>query len=301
MLKRIVIGSLLIAVAVGLFLLDAYLERIGRPVAGADAQPIKGLPVACVMLVLIAAGYLEFARLAAGVGAAISRLPGMLATMLVGTWPFWRQLTGNSDAGGAELLAVLSVAVMIIFADQLARRTTADAIRRIGIGMLGVCYLGVCAAVMLEIRMRFGVEALVLMLLVIKFTDIGAYFTGTAIGKHKIAPWLSPGKSWEGLAGGLILAAAAGVGLVAMLGQWHGNPLVGAGPRLQMSLTTAAIFAVIVGSFGQAADMCESALKRDANMKDAGRSIPGFGGVLDLIDSPLLAGPVALILLEYIL
>ena len=85
------------------------------------------------------------------------------------------------------------------------------------------------------------------------------------------------------------MAFAAGVSVLLV---WMMNPLVSAGEQaVAMSLPAAALFGVVMGVFGQAADLCESLLKRDAQIKDAGRSVPGFGGVLDVLDSPLLAAP----------
>ena len=296
MLKRILVGAILIASVGGLAWLDWHLERVGWPQVtvgpGGRTALLRALPLACLMLLLIAAGFLEYARMVAAVGIAVPRLVGMVGAMLIGTWPFWRQMT---SAEPAEPLALLAVVVMGVFAAQLVGYRSADAIRRIGVTLGGVCYLGVCSAVVLEIRMLFGVEALVLFLVAVKFADVGAYFTGTAIGRHKIAPRLSPGKSWEGLAGGLVLAAVAGIAFVAVL-----KGIVAPADSALMSLPAAAAFAVVVGLFGQAADMCESALKRDAGIKDSGQGVPGFGGVLDVIDSPLLAAPVALVLLAWL-
>lgn len=286
----------MIAAMAGVLLLDAHLERS----CGGSEQCVLGLralPLALVMLLLIGAGCMELGRLAAATGPGILPLPAKLGAMLVGTWPFWRQLTDDRAGDGVVLLVLLAVVVMAAFSAQLARHRSAGAVHRIGATLLAVVYLGVCAALVLEIRMRFGVETLVLFLLAVKFTDMGAYFTGTVIGRHKIAPWLSPGKSWEGLIGGLALGAAAGVGFVALLNWLDIDPFFSAGYGQRMSLAAAAGFAAVVGLVGQAADMCESALKRDADIKDAGRSVPGFGGVLDVIDSPLLAAPVALIVL----
>ena len=119
----------------------------------------------------------------------------------------------------------------------------------------------------------------VAILLCVKFTDIGAYFTGKSLGRHKLIYWLSPGKTWEGLAGGLVFAAAVGAGCAAFLDEmtwWQGL-----------------IFGPIVGFVGQCGDLLESLMKRDADVKDSGSVIPGFGGVLDVIDSPLVAAPVA--------
>ena len=296
MLKRILVGAILIAFVGGLGLLDWHLEQLGWPrIAvgpGGRTDPVRALPLTCLMLLLIAAGYLEYARMTAAVGIAVPKLVGTLGAIMLGTWPFWRQMT---DTHGSELLGVMAVVVMGVFAAQVLGYRTADAIRRIGATLGGICYLGVCSAVVLEIRMLFGVGALVLFLVSVKFADIGAYFTGTAIGKHKIVPWLSPGKSWEGLAGGLALAAGAAMVFVAVV-----EPLLTSHDSTGMSLAAAAVFAVVVGLLGQAADMCESALKRDAGTKDAGQAVPGFGGVLDVIDSPLLAAPVALVLLAWL-
>jgi len=98
---------------------------------------------------------------------------------------------------------------------------------------------------------------------------------------------LSPGKSWEGLAGGLALAAGVGA-----LGAWlltrTGTPAFGA------------LFGLIVGLAGQFGDLCESLLKRSAGAKDSASLVPTFGGILDIIDSPLLAAPPAVLLLALI-
>ena len=121
-----------------------------------------------------------------------------------------------------------------------------------------------------------------MVLLCVKFTDIGAFFTGKSIGRHKLIGWLSPGKTWEGLAGGLVVAAAVG----AICAPWL--------PELDW--IKGALFGAILGLVGQGGDLLESLMKRDADVKDSGGSIPGFGGVLDVIDSPLMAAPVAYLL-----
>jgi phosphatidate cytidylyltransferase len=122
---------------------------------------------------------------------------------------------------------------------------------------------------------------LLTVILLTKACDIGAYFVGSAIGKHKLIPWLSPGKSWEGLIGGVALAAILGA-LAAQLSfdsagfpVWYG-----------------ALVGITLGLVGQAGDLLESLLKRSTGVKNSG-TLPGFGGILDLIDSPLLVAPVA--------
>jgi phosphatidate cytidylyltransferase len=106
-------------------------------------------------------------------------------------------------------------------------------------------------------------------------------------------PWLSPGKTWEGVAGGLAVSA-----LVGALGRWL---LVSQGllvptalnGHLAWVLLGGAIAGLIFGGVGQVGDLMASLLKRDAGVKDSGSTVPGFGGVLDVIDSPLLVAPVA--------
>jgi phosphatidate cytidylyltransferase len=127
-----------------------------------------------------------------------------------------------------------------------------------------------------------------MILLCVKFTDIGAYFGGRALGRHKLIPWLSPGKTWEGLFFGLLTAAAVGAAFSFFIGTEREN--------FHLPWWKGAIFGAVIGGIGQLGDLLESMMKRDADVKDSGSMIPGFGGVLDVIDSPLLAAPFAYLL-----
>ena len=109
-------------------------------------------------------------------------------------------------------------------------------------------------------------------------SDTGALFVGKALGRHKLAPNISPGKTWEGSIGGVLTSLLTGIGL----GVWLHLPLIHA-------LGLAAMCAV----FGQIGDLCESALKRDLNVKDFSTVLPGHGGILDRIDSLLFSAPLA--------
>ena len=115
-----------------------------------------------------------------------------------------------------------------------------------------------------------------------KLNDIGGYLVGSAIGRNKLCPGISPNKSWEGAIGGLVLGAA---GTVLML-LWI-EPLAGMQPLL-----ATALFGLGLGLVTQAGDLFESLLKRSADVKDSGALIPAFGGVLDLIDSLIFAAPL---------
>jgi phosphatidate cytidylyltransferase len=109
--------------------------------------------------------------------------------------------------------------------------------------------------------------------------DTGAYFTGRLLGRHKMAPVLSPKKTWEGAAGGMVAAVLTALGINALGPVLH--PLAAVG------------FGLTVGIAGLLGDLAESLIKRDCQQKDASQIMPGFGGVLDVVDAIIFAGPVA--------
>jgi phosphatidate cytidylyltransferase len=119
---------------------------------------------------------------------------------------------------------------------------------------------------------------------VTKFGDVGALLTGMSIGKHRMAPAYSPKKTWEGLAGGILLSIAVSIAFVLWFGEWLPEGL---------TVLHAAWMAFFITLSGVLADLIESAFKREAKVKDSGGLVPGIGGFLDLTDSLLLAFPVA--------
>jgi phosphatidate cytidylyltransferase len=123
--------------------------------------------------------------------------------------------------------------------------------------------------------------AVALTIFVPKVCDIGAYFTGRLLGRHRMSPVLSPKKTWEGAAGGIIAGASVAIGIdqlwVPVTSYWWSAGCLG------LALAVAGILG----------DLAESLIKRDAMRKDASQIMPGFGGVLDVIDSILFAAPVA--------
>jgi phosphatidate cytidylyltransferase len=125
-----------------------------------------------------------------------------------------------------------------------------------------------------------GAVALALAIFVPKMCDTGAYFTGRLFGRHKMAPVLSPKKTWEGAAGGIGLAVVTAVALDQL------------GPSLS-GIAAEVGFGVTVGAMGMLGDLAESLIKRDCQRKDASQIMPGFGGVLDVVDSIVFAAPVA--------
>jgi len=110
-------------------------------------------------------------------------------------------------------------------------------------------------------------------------SDTGAYYTGRAFGKHKLAPAVSPGKTWEGAAGGM----AASLVMAALAHYWFFP---------ELSLPAALALAALMNVLGVVGDLTESALKRGANAKDAAQILPGHGGLFDRLDSLLFNAPL---------
>jgi phosphatidate cytidylyltransferase len=135
-----------------------------------------------------------------------------------------------------------------------------------------------------------GPSLLIFLLCVVWAGDIAALYVGRAWGRHKLAPSLSPNKTWEGTVGSLagsLLAAGALLALARVLQAWDSSRL-----SYPESVWFWLALAVIVNGAAQVGDLAESALKRSAGVKDSGTLLPGHGGVLDRVDALLLAAPV---------
>ena len=283
-LTRIVFGAIMIA-ALACVLAVEYYEPWPA------MMDIRGLLLAAVIVVLCVMALRELKRIASAAGAGLLGVSAHLGTLLVATQPVWHKCVPLNFVlmmTVGDVWCMIGLIVAGVFLEQMIRHRLDAAVARVGATLLAVAYLGVGTAIVLAIRVDKGVPALILFLAAVKCADIGAYFTGSAIGRHKLIAWLSPGKSWEGLFGGL--AAAAGVSILVV---W----LFG----MRMSLAWAAIFGCVVGAIGQFADLCESLLKRSASIKDSGALVPEFGGVLDVLDSPLLAAPSAYVMLSLLM
>ena len=151
-----------------------------------------------------------------------------------------------------------------------------------------VAYLGLLPSFLLKLRWLDGGAdtaytgwLLMLVVFVPKCADIGAYFTGRLVGRIPFSPRVSPKKTWEGFLGGLALAALTAAGIDAAV------------PIFRYGAFEAVGFGVVVGTAGVLGDLGESLVKRDCGAKDASRRLPGFGGLLDVMDSILFAAPVA--------
>ena len=137
-----------------------------------------------------------------------------------------------------------------------------------------------------------GAYLLLWLVAVTKFTDTGAYITGSLVGRHKMIPHVSPGKTWEGFGGALLFSQLAGCALFAAF-PYELSPLRSWGHVIALGFLLALL--AVIG------DLAESVLKRALNAKDSGRMLPGIGGALDLIDSLCFTAPALYFYLKWIL
>lgn len=181
--------------------------------------------------------------------------------------------------------------LLLVFLAEMARyREPGRSLTQLAMALFALAYVGWLVTFLIELRFaggpQAGMAALVSSIVVVKMCDIGAYTVGRLVGRHKMAPRLSSGKTIEGLAGGLAFAC---------LGSWAAFRWIVPGVSGQTAPTASIwlAFGLAVGIAGVLGDLAESLLKRDLGCKDSSTWMPGFGGVLDVIDSLLMAAPVA--------
>lgn len=191
---------------------------------------------------------------------------------------------------------VLLLVVIATFVRQFPQSRNTQPLATISCTLLGIWYVPFLFNFFT--RLAFGWERssmsepvgqtgrlLVLYLvIVVKFSDIGAYFVGRLLGRHKLFPRLSPGKTWEGLIGGFATAVAASLIFRACTGGSLG--------MVPLPLAHAIGLALLLAVAGVAGDLFESLLKRAAGAKDSSASVPGMGGVLDVLDSLIFGAPI---------
>ncbi|CAE6716181.1 phosphatidate cytidylyltransferase [Paraburkholderia haematera] len=175
----------------------------------------------------------------------------------------------------------------------LRKPTLAQGAWRAFLFLAGIVVFVACWHALVAARMK-GVPFVLSLLLLVWLADIGAYFSGKAFGKHKLAPAISPGKTWEGAIGGwlvVMIVAAAAVFLHAFEPTLYSALLAQLGAvRTLLALTLLVAFSVV-------GDLFESMMKRQAGVKDSSGLLPGHGGVLDRIDALLPVLPLAMLLL----
>ncbi|WP_217616032.1 phosphatidate cytidylyltransferase [Cellulomonas sp. GbtcB1] len=256
-----------VAVAVGLGLL----------VLVAASLFIRREAFGLIAVAAVGAGLWELAQAFARRGVHIPVLP-----LLVGDVGI---LVSAYVAGMEALFVAFVLTVGGIVVWRVLDGSGPRAVRDATSGVFAAAYLPLMAGfVMLMLAAEDGAMRVALFILLCVANDTGGYVVGVLIGRHPLAPSVSPKKTWEGLLGSVVLASVVGVLGVHLM--FDGDPAVGA---------LLGVATVAVATLG---DLGESLIKRDLELKDMGTLLPGHGGILDRIDSMLLAAPVVYLLLE---
>ena len=323
--QRVSYGATAIALILALVVLDVHIARWAATAGGAFAELLaRGsmLPLTCGAMVV--AGAAEFLRLLRATGSRpnVAFALSMVTALMLAPW---LSAAGWLGSGPAQVEGLYCQIVLLALAFIgggvcfVARPTPEGSLRDFGATVLTIFYFGFLGSFAIQLRCgrdmvaQDGAWLLLIAILVTKCSDIGAYFAGSMFGHRKLAPTISPGKTVEGMLGGLAASATVSL-LLASAGRIA--PIAGAeGPCYAMVrdmsrafapsdnngstwlIGWALAFGLLVSAAGQLGDLVESCFKRDAGAKDSGKLIPRFGGILDLIDSPLLALPVAWILI----
>ncbi len=231
------------------------------------------------LLALTIGGLYEFFYLIKKKGIPIYSYTGIVIGILIPLSIFTRfELTENW-----ELLFIVLLP-LLIFLLQFGRKDNANAVLGISTTLFGILYVSWFFSFLIKIRYllpgMYGVGLLAFILLVTKGGDIGAILIGSKFGRHPLLPRISPNKTIEGSLGSFVFSALAAVAGKSLLP-----------PQFGFSVVHIALMGAFFGGLGQLGDLSESLIKRDCNVKDSGKLLPGLGGVLDTIDSILFSAP----------
>lgn len=200
----------------------------------------------------------------------------------------------NNYLSFIEFNTLFLLIIMFILITELFRNKK-SAIFNTGATLVGVFYIGLFSSMLINIRelykaseMMYSQGGLIIISLLasIWICDSAAFFLGSAFGKHKLFPRISPNKTWEGAAAGFVFAILTMIAARIIILDF-------------LSWQDVIVMGIIVGSIGQAGDLVESLFKRDAGVKDSSAFIPGHGGVFDRFDSLLLSSPIIYLYLYY--
>lgn len=261
----------------GIVLLDGWLDG-SITATPADDRAIQATLATFLVALVMGLGSLEFAKLAALKGMIVMPVASVFGVIVLSTSWYWLQPVPDS-LQFPVLALVLTTVFLTVLLEQYFRKITDGVLPNCGASCMVLAYLGVVGAFFLAVRIKIGLWQALMFVLVVKCSDIGAYTFGKLFGKRRFSPRISPGKTWEGFVGAVLFAAAASFAFGSILGI--------------MPIGLALLFGACLAFVGQMGDLAESMIKRDAHQKDSSNRVPGFGGILDVIDSPLLAAPFA--------
>lgn len=239
----------------------------------------------------------EFYLLAEKMGFRPFRWMGFFFSVLITAGPFYLSIFFfDLDEYAAFSPAILALAVAACCVRVLGERDNTNRVESLIATVIGLVYVPFMLQFLVRLMLQFpdagiGLVVCLWVVAVSKFCDVGALLSGMAFGKHKMAPNISPKKTWEGAVGGVAVSVGLGATIAWAAPDWlpaNFTPLVAALVALPLAVIT------IVS------DLIESAMKRRADMKDTGKVIPGIGGAFDLTDSLILTAPVAYVIFFFL-
>jgi phosphatidate cytidylyltransferase len=250
-----------------------------------------------VMMALAGAGLHEFYALVQRRNLVCFRWWGLFSGLLLMASTFIYLSSGGirapSKANDFET-SILIIFVLGLCVRQFVSRSNTAGIPAIATTLFGLMYVPWLLNFIQKITFFPGVDGhyyFLYFVLITKFSDTGAYLVGSLIGRHKMIPRISPGKTWEGFGGAIAVSTLASL----LLARYLGDKLAG------MNWLHAIILGVILSIGAVVGDLIESIFKREAGVKDSGRFFPGIGGILDLLDSLLFNAPIMYLYLRHVL
>jgi phosphatidate cytidylyltransferase len=252
-----------------------------------------------IILLLVVTGLVEFYGLAQKCGLACFSRWGVVGGVLLIVGTFLNLIGVIGTSGTPSRVNDFETSFIILFVlglcfRQFTSKTNTTGLVAISVTLFGLMYVAWLLNFIQKIHFFPGANGkyfLLYFVLITKFSDTGAYAVGSVFGQHKMIPRISPGKTWEGFAGAIVISTLASVLFV----QFFGNQMVG------MNLLHAVILGMALSVCAVVGDLIESLFKREAGVKDSGRLFPGIGGILDLLDSLLFNAPIMYLYLRHVL
>ncbi len=280
MLKhRLVFGILMSVLLIAVVIFDGWMDGSITALAD-DDKPIQGT-VFCLLIALLAIpAQFELSKLAAAKNLKIFLPVSIISSILFATNGYLLQFIDIRPEIYLIFLSTFVLFALLLY--QYLFHSISGVLANCGVSYFSILYLGLLSSFCISMRLEFGTWPLLMFIFVVKSADIGAYTVGSICGKHKFSPKISPGKTWEGMGGAVAFAIIVAIGFAVICDI--------------MSWWFAIIFGLCLAFIGQIGDLVESMIKRDAEQKDSANKVPGFGGILDIIDSPLVAAPFGCLL-----
>ncbi len=252
-----------------------------------------------IMLVLAITGLIEFYGLVAARNLVCFKMWGIAGGVLLMLSTFFHATGKLGIHGTPARINDFETSLLILFVlglclRQLFSRSNTAGILAISTTLLGLMYVPWLLNFIQKINFFPGVEGkyyLLYFVLITKFSDMGAYAVGSLIGRHKMIPRISPGKTWEGFGGAILFSTGASL----VFAHFFHDHMAG------MTIAHAAVLGGLLSVSAVGGDLIESIFKREAGVKDSGRFFPGIGGILDLLDSLLFNAPIMYLYLRHVL